>query len=74
MKTAGLGALLTYEGRLVRVIGIAEGRTLLLRPVEEVPCPTCRSEGVIHVLEQSRLFQDHAQPVETMGVIGRDRD
>lgn len=61
------GVVLLYDGRLARVIGIAEGRTICLRFVEEAPCATCGHQPGIDLLEHAPLFQDHVQPVATVG-------
>jgi len=63
-----LGMLLRYDGKLVECVAFNEnqGRNLILRPVNASPCPTCGSLGDIHVLEQSLLFEQKAQPVKTI--------
>lgn len=58
--------ILLYDGKLARVVGIAEGRTIILQFLDEQPCPTCGSEPRMHALEHSPMFQDHVQPVPTL--------
>lgn len=71
MKRAELNAVLRYDGKLVEVIAMhTEGRMLVLRPVSGAACPTCGSHGDIHVVEHSRLFQERAEPVQTVGEAG----
>lgn len=60
------GSLLLYEGQLARVVGIATGKTLVLELVEHSACVHCGAPARIHVLEDSRLFQDKAEPVPTV--------
>jgi hypothetical protein len=61
------GALLLYEGQLARVVGIATGKTIILELVEHSACAECGAPARIHVLEDSRLFQEKAEPVPTVG-------
>lgn len=67
MKHAELGDVLLYEGELARVIGIGQGRTVVLEFPDAEPCPSCHTEKRVHLLEDSRLFQDGVQPVQTIG-------
>ncbi len=60
------GELLLYDGELFRVVGIAEGRSIILDPVEESPCGRCEQPRRLHMLEHSPLFQDHVEPVKTV--------
>lgn len=58
--------ILLYDGRLARVIAIGEGRTIHMEFLDEEPCARCGRSDHLAVLEHSRLFQDHADPVETV--------
>lgn len=62
-----LGALLLYDGRLARVLAIAEGRTITLEFLEEGPCPTCGNPSRLELLEHAPLFQEHIAPVRSIG-------
>jgi hypothetical protein len=60
------GAFLVFDGRLARVVGIAEGRTIHMQFVEEDPCPACGHQPGADVLEHSPLFQKGAEAVPTI--------
>lgn len=60
------GALVLYDGELTRVVGIATGRTLTLEYVEHSACHACGEARRVHVLEDSPLFQEKAEPVPTV--------
>ena len=67
MKHASeLGSLLLYDGELVRVVGITEGRTICLEYVERSPCARCNEPLRLHLLEHAPLFQDHVEAVYTL--------
>lgn len=66
MKRASVNDLLMYDGELVRVVAVADRKTLVLEPVEDDECPQCGSCGRIHVVEDSPLFQDKAEAVSTL--------
>lgn len=66
MKRAEVGQVLRYDGELVEVIGIADGRTVIMAPVGAPTCPACQHTRQLQVLEDSSLFQEHARPVETL--------
>lgn len=61
-----LGALLLYDGRLARVLAIAEGRTITPEFVEEDGCPTCGAPSRLELLEHAPLFQDHVTAIRTI--------
>lgn len=69
MKTAKLNDIFEFEGRMVKVIGIAEGKTIIMKPL---PTDTPRHSAVfednipIHVLEHSSQFQQGAKPIPTI--------
>lgn len=69
MRVNGPGDVLLYDGELARVIDISDGRAIILEFVADTaPCPTCHQVRRVHVLEESRLFQNRARPVETLVV------
>ena len=61
------GTVLIYDGELMRVVGIGEGRTIHMRSLERDPCPTCHRPMDVELLEHSNLFQEKAQAVPTLG-------
>lgn len=65
-KKADLNQVVRYEGKLMEVIAIADGRTITLRPIANDPCPRCGSNGDVHLLEHGPLFQQHVHPVKTI--------
>lgn len=65
MKRAEIGQVVRYKGRIAEVIAISTGRTVMMRYVGEEPCPTC-GHSTVSLLEESRLFQDGVNPVETI--------
>lgn len=67
MKRADINAVIRYDGELHEVVAVSTGRMLILQRVGGEPCPTCGSGGLIHVLEDSPLFQENAEPVRTLG-------
>lgn len=68
MKRAEIGQVVLFgsDGQLMEVIGIGEGRTVMLRPVCRQPCPSCGSIGDVHLLEGSPLFEAEVHPVKTI--------
>lgn len=60
------GTVLLYDGKLARVIGIAEGRTIIMQFVDDDTCQTCGHEPGLNVLEHSPRFQEHVEPVSTI--------
>ena len=61
--------LLYWKGALVEVVGIGEGKTIHMRYVRGVKSEECKACGQVEdiaVLEHSNLFQDNAEPVETV--------
>ncbi len=66
MKRAELGMVVRYKGQVAEVVGIGDGRSVMFRYVGEEPCPTC-GRSSFSLLEESHLFQDGVQPVETIG-------
>lgn len=65
-KRADLGQIVKYEDVVMEVIAIGHGRSVILRPINASPCRECGSLGDVHLLEQSRLFQDNVHPVKTV--------
>lgn len=66
MKRAELGMVLRYSGELMEVIGISEGKCVILAPINKEPCPTCGNRFHVEMLERAPLFQDRAEPVATL--------
>ena len=65
--------ILRYEGKLVGVIGILNEKSIAMRYVynEDKPkCPCCgfEIEYEFVIIESSRLFQENAEPVNTLDV------
>jgi hypothetical protein len=65
-RVAGPGAIVLFEGKLARVVSVAEGRTVELELLDETPCSHCGSGSRRHLLEHSPLFQHHVRAVETV--------
>lgn len=66
MKTAKLGAIIKYQGKLCEVLAFATGKVLFIREIGAQPCQHC---GVINEyveVESSHKFQERAEPVETL--------
>lgn len=75
MRTAKLGDMLMWEGELAKVVGIAEGKNLIIEIYEEEKCPRCkRSLGRkrFSVLEDSPLFQETAKAIQTLDIGKQD--
>ena len=66
MKRADVQQVVRYEGELHEIVGIGEGRTVLLRPIKDTTCPTCHRPKDKHLLEHSPMFQDNVEPVKTI--------
>lgn len=66
MKRAEIGAVVRWKGELVEVIGIADGRSIIMRPIGAEPCTLCGHVGDIEVLERSPLFQENVAAVATV--------
>jgi hypothetical protein len=60
------GAVFRYDGELVRVVGIGDGRSIKFESLEKPPCPCCHRSFRFDLLERSSLFQDRTEPVETL--------
>lgn len=66
MKRADLSDVVTYEGELYEVVAISDRRTVILAPIGKSPCPACGDRGHVHLVEESRLFQNGVHPVSTV--------
>lgn len=66
MKQAKLNDLFLWKGELVKVVGIAIGKTIIFEKVGEKECECCGMKFEYNVLEQSPLFQENADPVKTI--------
>ena len=60
------GVLLKWKGKLVEVVGISEGKTIIMRPLKDSPCRACGKGEEYHILEHSPLFQENAETVNTI--------
>jgi len=58
--------ILKWKGELVEVVGISEGRTIHMQSVNAEKCKLCGSVKQYDVLENSPLFQENAEPVDTL--------
>lgn len=67
MKRAALGDVVRYRGTICEVVGIAEGKTVILREVGQKPCPTCHRPPNHELLEHAPLFQSEVEAVHTVG-------
>lgn len=61
-----VGKVVEYDGKLARIISVAEGRTVHMRFVEEPECPTCGHQPGISLLTHSPLFQTGVRPAQTL--------
>jgi hypothetical protein len=66
MKTAKINDILMFEGKLVKVIGIAEGKMIIMEPVIKPISFLTVEDKSIYVLEHSPNFQNVAEPVQTL--------
>jgi len=74
-KSVEGGELIKYKGDMYKVIGHTEHKTVTLEPVDndgKIVCPRCgESTGIteqISLVEQSPLFQENAEAIETLKV------
>lgn len=67
MKRAALGQIVRWKGNLHEVIAFADGREVVLRPINKAPCSLCGDLGDVHLVEASPLFQNGVKPVATIG-------
>lgn len=58
--------LLLWDGELMRVNSIGEGRTITLMPIDAKSCNHCGEVRTVTVLEHSPLFQSKAEAVATL--------
>lgn len=73
-KVAELGDVLRYRGELHEVIGVGEGKHVILAPVNGRSCAQCGNTHHVTVLERAPIFQDYAEPVATLKRAGQDTD
>jgi len=66
MKTAKLNDILMFEGKLVKVTGIAEGKMIIMEPVIKPIGSFIIEDKSIYVLEHSPNFQNGAEPIQTL--------
>ena len=69
MKNPNLGDYLLWKGKLVQVVCETSVRQVGMRPVKPICCPGCgleAEEQIIWMIPTSPLFQQSAEPVQTM--------
>jgi len=67
-KITELGALLRWRGELMEVVSWTDGRVIYMTPVGAERCKHCGELKEVAVVEASPLFQENAEPVETLHV------
>lgn len=60
------GTVIYYDGKLTKVIAIAEGKTIIMEEINQRECDLCGKKHQISVLESSPLFQKNSLPVKTL--------
>lgn len=55
-----------WKGELVKVISIANERSVCFQAVDAVPCEKCGQIKQYDIIEMSPLFQENAEPVDTL--------
>lgn len=73
MKTAKLNDLLYYDGQLHKVTGIAIGKMVIMEPIIDMNESHKQYNPGLHyptiyVLEDSQLFQECAEPIDTIQI------
>ena len=69
MKTAKLYDYLMWKGKLAQVVGIADRKSVIIELKEKNLCPHCSGDlgfQQIQVIESSPLFQENAEPINTI--------
>jgi predicted MarR family transcription regulator len=61
-----VGTILKWKGELVEVSWYGEGKEITMTPIGAKPCKKCGEIKRYHILEHSPLFQENAEPVETL--------
>lgn len=68
MKNPKLSDYFFWKGKMAKVIGIAESKTIIFEMLESNKCPKCGEDlGVnqISMIPTSPLFQENAEPIQT---------
>ena len=60
------GSIFKWKGEVMEVVGISEGRVIYFRPIKAEPCEHCGEIKEIAIVEASPLFQENAEPVDTL--------
>lgn len=60
------GALIKYSGKLCEVVSYATGKVLFIRELGAESCECCGRIKEVVVLEDSPMFQENAEAVETL--------
>ena len=72
MKDCNLGDYLEYDGKLMKCIGVNDGhKEVILESLEDKFCYHCNKslgKEQIHVIVQSRNFQDNAKELQTIKI------
>lgn len=69
MKNPKLGDYILWEGQLAKVVYETSLRTVGIELINDCRCPHCNGNlgnKQINVIPSSPLFQDNAQPLQTM--------
>lgn len=59
------GGVVLLDGRPAHVVGVAEGRTVILEHFDEETCRQCGIRRRAYMLEDSANFQERVRPVPT---------
>ena len=69
MKNPHLGDTILWEGKLAKVIGLADRPTVIIEMIADKLCPHCKGslgKEQFSVVISSPLFQGGAKPVQTL--------
>ncbi len=61
-----------YEGRICKVVSIAESKSVTFEPLDARPCLHCKHTPRYTLVEESPLFQEKVTPVETISCDAQD--
>lgn len=65
-KVSKTNSYLYWKGELYITTAFSDGKVVYLRPVKQPACGTCGHDGEIAVVENSPLFQESAESVNTI--------
>lgn len=67
MKSANLGDVFEYRGRIFKVVAVNEGyRSLFIEPIDNKICKCCGRSEQFDVIESSPMFQNYSEPIKTI--------